>query len=265
MYRQFKSIGNVITLILGVGSLLLVTMNAQAEESAQQSYREGMTAYLEKDYELAQSLWVNAAKQEHARAMFNLGFMHQQGKLAASSAEQAQRWFRLAGQAGYAAADYHHARWLESNAGDAEVVLSLMRRSAENGYQPAINSLAAAGGVTDSEAPNLDTPTQIAVTTGNTNYLGNAWINSRAADSWTIQLLAFEDEAKVQRFIDEHGLHKQAAYFVARNGNQTLFKLLYGEYPSKDTAAAARESLSAGLTEYGPWLRTIGSVQAIIK
>jgi septal ring-binding cell division protein DamX len=92
-----------------------------------------------------------------------------------------------------------------------------------------------------------------------------SWINNQRSHYWTVQLLAFTHESKVQEFIVEHGLQSKAAYFVEKKDDVVWYKLIYGSFDSKDKATFARQNLSTKLQEFGPWLRTIASVQAITK
>jgi len=91
------------------------------------------------------------------------------------------------------------------------------------------------------------------------------WINQQRPNYWTIQLLAFKERDKVTSFIRNHGLQESAAYFTEVSNGETLYKLVYGAFSSKDKAFSARQNLSKALREYGPWLRPISSVQAITQ
>jgi septal ring-binding cell division protein DamX len=253
-------------------SCLLLTLTSFTIFAADE-YSAGLEAYIKGDYQSAQKSWLQAAKKSNVRAMFNLGLLHDQGKLSNSDPDKAARWFQLAGQEGYAPADFHYANRLIEQRGQQELIIGLLQRAAGNGYWPAQKKLkelggsgtiaAAAAAAADSPAPSVPVGTE-PKSRQSVDYLSEAWIKDRSVRDWTIQILAFQDEAKVKEFIDTHRLHQRAAYFSEKNNGQTLFKLIYGAFANKDMAAKARAELTPALKEHGPWLRTIASVQKVI-
>lgn len=252
---------------VGVAVLLWVTPS-----SADDDYSAGLRAYIAGDYELAQSMWLKSAKNNNHRAMFNLGLLHDQEKLKSSDPEKAARWFRLAGQDGYAAADYHYANRLLEQGAEQEQVVRHLRRAAKNGSYPAQQKLKKMGrGELVAGVDNkIATPNAVAVENNAgalqpRQHLTEDWIKTREANDWTIQILAFQNEDKVKEFIDLHGLHSNAAYFIERSADQVLYKLVLGDFKNKAAAAAARDNLSPVLQQHGPWLRKFSSVQQIIQ
>lgn len=229
----------------------LLLMLATPALVAADDYSDGMRAYMQKEYLQAQSYWLKGAEKNDAKSMFNLGFLHEQGLLPEASIAKAESWYRLAGQNGYPAADYHLAQLVRAHKlpiRDPAAADQLIKRAAQQGYAPARREVGK-GAITTQDSGR---------------YLDESWIRSQRAAGWTIQLLAFEDLAKVREFIETHGLHERAAYFAERGPRGTLYKLIYGAYESKDQAASARQSLPENLRQHGPWLRTIGSVQKVI-
>jgi len=225
-----------------------------------ESYSRGFTAYLNQDYNEAKRHWLEAAQGNHARAMFNLGLLHEQGKIAQASSDKADNWFKLASEHGYAAADYHLAlRWLAQGGRD-EQAKALIAKAAKAGYEPA------RGRGRERARVRIDKsePANSSKALSASKYLGEQWIRSKRPEHWTIQMLAFKERAKVESFIDEHQLRKTAAYFTEKSGEEVLYKLIYGVYDSKDKAEFARQNLPQTLAEFGPWLRPIASVQGVI-
>lgn len=251
--------------LLALFFCLFLSNNLLADQAA---YSEGLSAYANGNYELAQSLWLKAARQNHARAMFNLGLIHQQQKIPNSDAQKARRWFTLAAKEGYVAADYHHAVWLlQEGSGSVEARL-LLKQAALNGYVPAQRKLKEIGAEVDLVRSNNSTEAQPIGTSEKNfelSYLDQQWLVSRNPSAWTVQILAFTELEKVKAFIDTHRLHTRAAYFVEHDGNKVFYKLVYGEFKTKEAAQAARAKLTPALQEHGPWLRTLASVQRVIK
>lgn len=262
--RKLTRFVSTICLRLGVFAILMVsapTGVVSAETAGNGDYSAGLSAYIDGDFSLAQSMWLKAARQDHNRAMFNLGLLHQQEKISNADAAKARRWFRLAGEGGYAAADFHHANWLLEQGGDQREIRGYLERAAYNGYLPAsqkINSSLLLASDTDGKTVDT-TPGSLQL-----DYLDQHWLKRRNAFAWTIQVLAFNELEKVKQFIDRHSLHDRAAYFPQRTGDGLLYKLVYGEFADKEAAEKARVELNSALQEHGPWLRTLASVQAVI-
>lgn len=295
MYDRLKK--TLFTLSCAV--YLCVAQNVAAQTQPESpDYSAGMSAYMANDFEAAQNYWQRAAQANDGRAMFNLGLLHERQKVAGASAETADQWFQRAGNAGYAAADYHLALRREAM-GMASEADGLFKRAAAGGYFLAQERL----GIVSSQVPDsAATSSQASVSQGQPNrptqayggavvpsvsqqsalpsastspqpspqntartYQRENWLLQQVAEHWTIQMLAFSDEAKVRNFIDDHGLHRNAAYFAERRGDAVIYKLVYGAYPSKEAADSARSGFTAALKEHGPWLRPLRAVQAVIN
>ena len=104
--------GFIRQIVLSAGLALLVVGHVSAED-----YSEGMRAYMAGDYELAQRHWLRAAERKDSKSMFNLGFLHEQRLIRGANANKAENWYRLAGQNGYPAAEYHLAQLLIAKQG----------------------------------------------------------------------------------------------------------------------------------------------------
>ncbi len=270
-----RSKGNLIAFLIG-----LTALGFNANLSAQNQgadYSAGMSAYMNSDFESARNHWLAAAQQNDARAMFNLGLLHERQRIAGANEASANEWFAKAGNAGYAPADYHLALRLQTmnQADDGE---RLMRRAADAGFILAQERLGQVSQAAGKEMPtprstaqpmvSQDKPAQERDQSQSASirlYQRENWIMSQAADAWTIQMLAFSDEAKVRNFIDDHALHRKAAYFAEGRGDAVIYKLIYGAYESKQAADSARSGFTSVLKEHGPWLRPIKGIQSLIN
>lgn len=216
-------------------------------------YSAGMKAYMSGDYELAKTLWMEGAEVKDAKSMFNLGLLHEQDMIKGAGFERAEKWYRLAGENGYPAADYHLAQLLANKGERQRQSRELLQRSAANGYSPARNKL---GQVS---SPELKAPVR-----ASREYQNQQWIDAQRTSNWTIQMLAFDDLKKVQNYIDQHSLHNKAAYFAEPTAEGLLYKLVYGSFADKQMADKARQELPNELKTNGPWLRSIASIQKSI-
>lgn len=277
LYNTLKNI--VLKLAFIALSYPLFTVHAQpVSDSTTQSadYSSGMSAYMNNDFESAQRFWLTAAQANDGRAMFNLGLLHERQKVANASAAAAEQWFQRAGAAGYAPADYHLALRLQAR-GQNDEAQSLLQRAADAGFLLARERLGLEVVSSPVNRPTVsaaDKPADKVIARApaskqsqnrNNTYYRENWVLGQSPEAWTIQLLAFSDEAKVRNFIDDHALHRNAAYFEEGNGGATIYKLIYGAYPSKQAADKARAGFTSALKEHGPWLRPLRAVQAIIN
>lgn len=230
-------------------------------------YANGLQAYLDEDYQTARTYWLNSAKANDAKSMFNLGLLHEKGLISGADEQKADKWFQLAGKHGYGPADYHLAQKLLAK-GEQTKAQALLDRAANSGFLLAAQQLGKTNNKTPFKSSDI-TNSKNADRTNvkhNTelNFLGETWILQRRSSAWTIQMLAFKELDKVHRFIQENQLNNKAAYFVERAEGVVYYKLIYGEYENKEQANQAREKLAPKLKEFGPWLRSMSSVQAVI-
>ncbi len=227
--------------------------------TADWSYTQGLRAYLSEDYAKAQQLWLLAARAKHALALFNLGLLHEQAKVEDANAVAANNWFELAGRAGYAAAYHHMAmRRLDRNPSDV-AGLAYLERAAQQGYAPSSARLAQQ---VDAAMLAQVKPRQPSITP---TLKDIKWIATQDASHWTIQLLAFSERAAVYTFFEQHQLQASAAYFQDTYTTPSLYKILFGVYPTKEQATIALRSLPPELAVHQPWLRSFASVQATLR
>jgi len=229
-------------------------------------YQEGLTAYIDGNYALAQKHWLRGAQEKDAKSMFNLGLLHEQAKVNGANNEKAMNWFSLANDNGYSAAAYHMAQRMLDRGGSDDEAISLIRTSAAKGYAPARRYLGLrsdAGLVAEISSEVPVTRNEPGVSTVPADDL--AWISRQPSKNWTIQLLAFTDKGKVDSFVREHNLSDRARYYSEAVNGEVFYKLVYGSYASKDKADFARQNLNSDLSEHGPWLRQWSSVHKALK
>lgn len=92
-----------------------------------------------------------------------------------------------------------------------------------------------------------------------------AWLLSQKPTAYTLQIIALTDKSNIPAYIKQHKLTGKIAYFKTSRNGQPWYPLLYGIYPNRDTAIAARPKLASQLQQKGIWTRTLESVQKEIK
>ncbi len=94
---------------------------------------------------------------------------------------------------------------------------------------------------------------------------GEPWLLRQKPAGYTLQLIGLRDEQAVKQFIERNGLRKDVAYFRTLRDNRAWFSVVYGVYPDRSAALAARRTLPGRLGRGDAWPRTLGSIQQLIK
>ena len=92
--------------------------------------------------------------------------------------------------------------------------------------------------------------------------LGVNWLAGQPKGNFTLQLVASSNRDAVERYAKEKGLSGDLAHFVMDKGGKELHVLTLGSYPSRAAAEQAAKTLPRGVQ---PWIRTIESVQQVMK
>jgi len=92
-----------------------------------------------------------------------------------------------------------------------------------------------------------------------------AWLLSQKPTTYTLQIVGLRNEADIEAFIKQHKLQGSVAYFKTSHAGRPWLPLLYGVYPDKHAATAARSKLSSQLNLKDIWARSLGSVHKEIK
>jgi DamX protein len=92
-----------------------------------------------------------------------------------------------------------------------------------------------------------------------------AWLLRQNPSAFTLQLIGVQDEAGVSRFLERYKLPGQTAYFRTSRQGKPWFPVLYGVFPNRDAAVAAKDRLPESLKRSGVWPRSLESVQKEIQ
>ncbi|MGV6857698.1 MAG: SPOR domain-containing protein, partial [bacterium] len=98
----------------------------------------------------------------------------------------------------------------------------------------------------------------------NIKVYGEDWVLAQPKHNYTLQLLASEDESKVDELIDSKVSPDDLAKIsFTRYGNR-WYNLVMGSYSSNSQAQAALDNLPAAMKKLNPWIRPISSLQRVI-
>lgn len=93
-----------------------------------------------------------------------------------------------------------------------------------------------------------------------------AWLLEQPEASYSLQLLGSRQAESITDYIRQHRLDtQQTSYYRGLYKGGEWYVLLYGSYPSREAALAARASLPGPVRNNKPWPRTLKSVHAAIR
>ncbi|WP_342649977.1 AAA family ATPase [Pseudomonas sp. REB1044] len=93
-----------------------------------------------------------------------------------------------------------------------------------------------------------------------TGGAGNSsWYSGQKAGNYVVQVFGTSNESAAQSFVREQG--GEYRYFKKNLQGKPLYVVTYGNFASRDAAAAAIKNLPAKVQAGKPWPRTVGSVQ----
>jgi len=91
------------------------------------------------------------------------------------------------------------------------------------------------------------------------------WLMGVQPENYTIQLLSADRETAVIDFINDNHLENKTHYFYNISDSGAWYSLVYGNYAARGAAQEALEKLPAALRTAHPWIRTMGTVQELIR
>jgi len=82
---------------------------------------------------------------------------------------------------------------------------------------------------------------------------------------YVIQIFAGNSERSIVNFMQKHANAAKMMYFGTQNGDEKIYKLIIGDYPSLTAAQTAKAILAKQWRVNGLWVRNISSVQGEIR
>lgn len=241
---------NVIFSSFALANLITVDGIKKGDQSqVEQQFHQGMQAYIESDYINAYNIWKQAEVSNNAKASFNLGRMWMLGQVPGQAKDKtkANIYFKKSARLGYAPA----IKYLQgSDLNDVSLTDDSQPESINDVIVGSRNSTTKNEAQTDSKS---------------TLNSANEWLNNYSDDKWVIQIFASKEPTLLKQMVRDFALTEQTYILTETINNQRWFKLIYGEYESKDEALEARKSLPARVRVERPWIRAISAIKRIQK
>ena len=88
-----------------------------------------------------------------------------------------------------------------------------------------------------------------------------AWIKSQPGQNYTLQLIAVENLASLNRYISLNSLDNQVVTVKTLRKGVPWYALIWGSFANRDLALAAQSDLPAAVRKGGVWARSFASLQ----
>jgi DamX protein len=86
------------------------------------------------------------------------------------------------------------------------------------------------------------------------------WLRKQEPANFVIQLVGTRSAAAASKFVDEHKLRSEGAWFLTSHENKPWYVVVYGMYPDNASARVAIKTLPEALRAGSPWPRSVASV-----
>ncbi|MES9844769.1 MAG: SPOR domain-containing protein [Candidatus Sedimenticola sp. PURPLELP] len=215
--------------------------------------------HVKQDYLQAAEWWEKSAEQGTSQAAFNLGNLHYNGYGVPRNTQEAIHWYKLAALNGSRDAEQALARVAPQN--------QLRTAVAAKPDQPPLASKQGASKqqtvqpqpVKQTIATAIQTEMQKAQQPASTANTPQAWIKSQPGKNYTLQIIAAEDRATVEKRVTASNLEKDTVLFRFSKNGRTWYAATYGSYPSFAKAKEASRSLPVR-----PWIRRFEGIHKIM-
>jgi DamX protein len=94
-------------------------------------------------------------------------------------------------------------------------------------------------------------------------YQQEDWLATRDDGDWFLQLVATGREDGARGVLDQ--IDRNGAYYRTERGDEQVYLVLAGPYPSRDAALAARDELPEALRRGGPFPRDMASIRKELR
>lgn len=244
-----------------------------------------------------------AAVYDHPRAQYDLGLMLMHGMDIEKSVSEGKKWLLKSANNGLVDAQYYLGTlYLNGHilAPDREKAMILLSAADRQGHQGARQTLLdlklaenIAGGIKLGNQPTPDTGRKPAkassvaasnnktpVTTTHKPLLlpgklarqpqskrrndKTWWLSQQSADSFTIQLVASQNENAAKKYSASLPARLNAFTFSFRHDNKRWYAVASGIYATYDRAAAALKKFPLKIRKSRPWIRNVGQLQEFI-
>ncbi|MCG8014888.1 MAG: AAA family ATPase [Candidatus Thiodiazotropha sp. 'RUGA'] len=88
-----------------------------------------------------------------------------------------------------------------------------------------------------------------------------AWVKSQPGENYTLQLIAVENLASLNRYISRNSLDNQVVTVKTLRKGAPWYALIWGSFANRDLALAAQGNLPAAVRKGGVWARSFASLQ----
>jgi len=94
---------------------------------------------------------------------------------------------------------------------------------------------------------------------------GEDWIAKQNPKYFTLQLLGSQRKDSLEKFVKQHGLQGDVAWFVSQRNKRPWYVLIQGRYTSRTQAQNAASTVAKNIRGIKPWIRPFADIQKTLK
>lgn len=224
-----------------------------------------------RDVQQAIGWYTLAAEQNHAIAQNNLAVFYENGLGVISNKKTAFKWYKKSADSGYAYAQYNLGRMYAEGLGTQKNLREAKywwRSASRHKVAKATEALAIL-----EKKPKLPSksssplqPVAHAPYHANPVTKGLSWIKKQAVNHYTIQLARSQDIEWILKLAASEQLPQSITQIQSKSPNgDTWYTLIYGSFPSFQSAEGARKDLPQSLKKWSPKLRRFGEIHKLLN
>jgi TPR repeat protein len=224
-----------------------------------------------RDIQQAMGWYTLAAEQNHAIAQNNLAVFYENGQGVIPDNKAAFSWYKKSAESGYPYAQYNLGRMYAQGLGTRKNIKEAIywwRSASRHKVKKATEALAILDNKPEpaKKHSKLKQPVAHAPYHANPVAKGLAWVKKQATNHYTIQLFRSQDLEWILKLAAAEQLPQSITQIQSTDPNgDKWYTLIYGSFPSYQSAEGARKNLPQSLKKWGPKLRRFGEIHQLLK
>ncbi|MDA9982698.1 SPOR domain-containing protein [Gammaproteobacteria bacterium] len=223
---------------------------------------------VDRDPDKAAGLYLQSAESGYALAQFSLGMVYFAGEGVGRDYKQAALWWVKAAEQENVQATFNLAELYQKGHGvkkDVDIARRLYQKAADLGDLRAIQLLSGGKIQNKKEVRAPRREVLSKVSSKGKEIRREEWIQQQPKNNYTVQIFASGSESRAVDHIRDNGLMVDTALFQVDEDENAWFKVVYGSFDTRRAAVREKDELSALFPEQEPWLRKFSDVHEEIN
>ena len=204
-----------------------------------------------------------AADLELPEAQYNLGVLYEHGRGVRLDGRAALMWYERAARQGLELAEARLGALREKLQVDAPEVAT--NSGAIVTALPDSTSVAIGASIAAADTaglPSVALPEMEA--SQGLPEIGLGWLERVDPTRYTLQVASDTDESSIRRLVHDIVSSERSDYFASKRDGTVWYSAVVGLFDTHESANAAIASLPESMRRAGPWVRKVGTIQAVM-